>query len=817
MDPPDDPLAYKDAVFISPHKFIGGPGTPGRARRPPRAVPEPRARACPAAAPSQYVNPFEHVYLSDIEHREEGGTPAIVESIRAGPRVPAQGGRGRRGDPRARARLHPPRDARAGRPTRRSRSSAAPTRTGCRSCRSSSATTAATCTTTSSSPCSTTCSGSSRAAAARAPGRTGTACSASTSRPRTSSSARSRAAARGSSPAGSGSTSTTSSARRCSSSCSTPSTSWRRDGWRLLPDYAFEPGDRPVAPPRGPPGAAARACATSATTTGGWPGRRTATTSPSRGSPGTSTRRASSSTRPVEAPAAPSLDAGEVGPDFEALRWFWLPEEVAAAADRRACLRARRRVPAVLGIDLGHDRGEGGAAIGLDGRLLGPRAGGLPDGRRRRRARGAGSRATGGRRSRPRRCDRCGGGRRARCAGDLRRGAGADARRGRRVRGARATGDHVAGPAPTAGGRAGSGCCRRWRGWRARSRASVERAALAARGVGRARACGCPARRRRRSRGTRRRWTRRRCWPPACGRRSCPRPGPFGSPLGELRPDAAEALGLRAGIPVIAGVNDGTASHARRGPPCAGRRRGHGRRVGRAGHLRRPRDRGGRAVRRAGAAARPMGRGRGDGRPRRVGRLAARGRAPRRGRRPRTLLAEAAAVPAGAGGLVFLPYLAGERAPLFDEEARGAFVGLTLGHGRAELARAVLEGAAFAMRSVAEPLAAAGAPIRVLRLGRPPDAGRRLGADQGRRPRRAGRDPVGGGVGGPRRGDPGRRGRGGRRRPRVGRGVDDVGRRRASSPTPRCAPGTTSCTPSTATCGRRSPRPSTPSLAERSG
>ena len=38
--------------------------------------------------------------------------------------------------------------------------------------------------------------------------------------------------------------------------------------------------------------------------------------------------------RPVVAPATPSVDADEVGPDFEALRWFWLPEEVAAAADR---------------------------------------------------------------------------------------------------------------------------------------------------------------------------------------------------------------------------------------------------------------------------------------------------------------------------------------------------------------------------------------------------------------------------------------------------------------------------------------------------
>jgi sugar (pentulose or hexulose) kinase len=97
-----------------------------------------------------------------------------------------------------------------------------------------------------------------------------------------------------------------------------------------------------------------------------------------------------------------------------------------------------------------------------------------------------------------------------------------------------------------------------------------------------------------------------------------------------------------------------------------------------------------------------------------------------------TLLAEAATVPAGSGGLLFLPYLAGERAPVFDDRARGAFVGLTLAHGRAELARAVLEGAAFAMRSVAEPLAAAGAPIGELRLsGRrtPGDAWGRIKAD----------------------------------------------------------------------------------------
>ena len=83
MDPPGDPLGYKDAVFISPHKFIGGPGTPGVlvARR---DLFTNRVPSMPGGGTVQYVNPVEHVYLSDIEHREEGGTPAIVESIRAG-------------------------------------------------------------------------------------------------------------------------------------------------------------------------------------------------------------------------------------------------------------------------------------------------------------------------------------------------------------------------------------------------------------------------------------------------------------------------------------------------------------------------------------------------------------------------------------------------------------------------------------------------------------------------------------------------------------------------------------------------------------
>ena len=80
---PDVGLAYKDAIFLSPHKFIGGPGTPGLlvGRR---ELFRNRVPSVPGGGTVAYVNPLEHVYLADIEHREEGGTPAIVESIRAG-------------------------------------------------------------------------------------------------------------------------------------------------------------------------------------------------------------------------------------------------------------------------------------------------------------------------------------------------------------------------------------------------------------------------------------------------------------------------------------------------------------------------------------------------------------------------------------------------------------------------------------------------------------------------------------------------------------------------------------------------------------
>ncbi len=81
--PADAPLGYLDAIFVSPHKMIGGPGTPGLlvARR---ELFKNRVPVVPGGGTVNFVNPDEHGFLEDVEHREEGGTPAIVESIRAG-------------------------------------------------------------------------------------------------------------------------------------------------------------------------------------------------------------------------------------------------------------------------------------------------------------------------------------------------------------------------------------------------------------------------------------------------------------------------------------------------------------------------------------------------------------------------------------------------------------------------------------------------------------------------------------------------------------------------------------------------------------
>jgi selenocysteine lyase/cysteine desulfurase len=82
-DGPDGELQYKDAIFLSPHKFIGGPGTPGvliaKRKLFTNTIP-----SIPGGGTVQYVNTVGHKYHDDPVRREEGGTPGIIESIRAG-------------------------------------------------------------------------------------------------------------------------------------------------------------------------------------------------------------------------------------------------------------------------------------------------------------------------------------------------------------------------------------------------------------------------------------------------------------------------------------------------------------------------------------------------------------------------------------------------------------------------------------------------------------------------------------------------------------------------------------------------------------
>jgi selenocysteine lyase/cysteine desulfurase len=76
-------MADKDAVFLSPHKFAGGPQTPGVLVIDRRLMTN-RVPVVPGGGTVAYVDPTGHRYLTDPVAREEGGTPAIVESIRAG-------------------------------------------------------------------------------------------------------------------------------------------------------------------------------------------------------------------------------------------------------------------------------------------------------------------------------------------------------------------------------------------------------------------------------------------------------------------------------------------------------------------------------------------------------------------------------------------------------------------------------------------------------------------------------------------------------------------------------------------------------------
>jgi xylulokinase len=82
-----------------------------------------------------------------------------------------------------------------------------------------------------------------------------------------------------------------------------------------------------------------------------------------------------------------------------------------------------------------------------------------------------------------------------------------------------------------------------------------------------------------------------------------------------------------------------------------------------------------------------------------------------------SLTAEAARVPPGAEGLLWAPYLMGERTPHLDPHARAALVGLTASHTRAHIIRALLEGVAFSLRDTFEIFKEMKVPVETIRLG----------------------------------------------------------------------------------------------------
>ena len=194
-----------------------------------------------------------------------------------------------------------------------------------------------------------------------------------------------------------------------------------------------------------------------------------------------------------------------------------------------------------------------------------------------------------------------------------------------------------------------------------------------------------------------------------------PPPIKAGAVLGAVTPAAAQETGLVAGTPVVAGMVDAFASFHGAGMlepgdamDAGGTAGGFGvywdRPVDARGAFATPAPLPGRFI--VGAAMAATGKALDWFRDDVVG-----GHVP-----TETLIAEAAGVAPGSDGLVFLPYLAGERSPLWDPTARAAFAGLTVGHGRGHFVRAILEAAALALRHVAEPMLEQGVTVSMMRV-----------------------------------------------------------------------------------------------------
>jgi len=194
-----------------------------------------------------------------------------------------------------------------------------------------------------------------------------------------------------------------------------------------------------------------------------------------------------------------------------------------------------------------------------------------------------------------------------------------------------------------------------------------------------------------------------------------PPPIAAGSVVGELLAEAGAALGLRPGIPVVAGIVDAWASFHGAGMAHAGDAMDPGGSAGGFGVY----CNGPLVVPGSFSTIAPL-----PGLFSVGGAMAATGRALDwfrlevlgGGTPAEALIEEAGTISPGADGVVFLPYLAGERSPLWDPTARGAFVGLALSHGRAHLTRAILEASAFAIRHVADEIVRAGAEVRAMRV-----------------------------------------------------------------------------------------------------
>ncbi|MEZ9592952.1 FGGY-family carbohydrate kinase [Vibrio breoganii] len=77
---------------------------------------------------------------------------------------------------------------------------------------------------------------------------------------------------------------------------------------------------------------------------------------------------------------------------------------------------------------------------------------------------------------------------------------------------------------------------------------------------------------------------------------------------------------------------------------------------------------------------------------------------------------EAKTVPNGADGVIFLPYLMGERAPLWNDDARGVFFGLSRNHNRKHMIRSVFESSGFALRSILEEIENTGQDVKAVRF-----------------------------------------------------------------------------------------------------